>query len=37
MALRRTKREVGLENTLPKMVIGPKAHLRRGRVGKHTT
>jgi len=26
-----------LENTLPKRVVGPKAHLKRGRVGKHTT
>jgi len=32
------KREAGLENTLPKVVVGPKAHLKReGRVGKHTT
>jgi len=29
MALRRTKREARLENTLPKMVDGPKAHLKR--------
>jgi len=36
MALRRTK-EAGLENALPKVVVGPKAHLKRGRVGKHTT
>jgi len=26
MALRRTKKEVGLENTLPKMVGGSKEH-----------
>jgi len=37
MALRRTKREVWLENTLPKMVDGPKAHSKGGKVGKHTT
>jgi len=28
MALRRTKKEAGLGNTLPKMVDGPKAHLK---------
>ena len=37
MALRRTKKEAGLENTLPKRVDGPKAHLKGGRVRKHTT
>ena len=37
LALRRTKKEAWLENTLPKMVVGLKAHLKRGRVGKHTT
>jgi len=26
MALRRTKKEAGLDNTLPTMVDGPKAH-----------
>jgi len=34
MALRRTKKEAGLENTLPKMVDGPKAHQKGGRVKK---
>jgi len=29
MALRHTKKEVWLENTLPKMVDGPKAYLKR--------
>jgi len=29
MARRRIKKEVWLENTLPKVVDGPKAHLKR--------
>jgi hypothetical protein len=37
MALRRTQKEAGLENTLPKVVDGSKAHSKGGRVGKHTT
>ena len=32
-----SKGEVGLENTLPKMFGGSKAHLKRGRVRKHIT
>ena len=28
MALRRTKKEVWLENTLPKVIVGSKAHLK---------
>jgi len=31
MARRRTKKEAGLENALPKVVNGSKAHLKRGR------
>ena len=37
MALRRTKKEAWLGNTLPKAVDGSKAHSKGGRVGKHTT
>ena len=37
MALRRTQKEAGLENTLPKVVVGAKAHSKGGMVGKHTT
>jgi len=33
-ALRRTQKEAGLENTLPKMVNGPKAHLKRRKGSK---
>jgi hypothetical protein len=32
-----SKKEAGLENLLPKVVDGPKVHLKRGRVRKHTT
>jgi hypothetical protein len=35
MALRRTKKEAGLENTLPKMVGGSKEH-QKGRQGWKT-
>jgi len=35
MALRRTKKEAGLENTLPKMVGGSKEH-QKGRQGCKT-
>jgi hypothetical protein len=37
MALRRTKKEAGLENTLPKRLGLEGALKKRGRVGKHTT
>jgi len=36
MARRRTKKEAGLENALPKVIDGLKA-LKGGRVGKRTT
>ena len=36
-ARRHTKKEVRLENTLPKVVEGIKAHSKGGRVRKHTT
>jgi hypothetical protein len=36
-ALRRTKKEVRLENALPKVVEGSMAHLKRGKVRKRTT
>jgi hypothetical protein len=32
-----SKEEAGLENTLPKVIDDSKVHLKRGRVGKHTT
>ena len=35
MALRRTKKEARLENTLPKVVVGPKKH-QKGRHGWKT-
>ena len=36
-ARRRTKKETGLENALPKVVEGSKAYSKGGRVRKHTT
>jgi len=36
-ARRRTQKEVRLENALPKVVEGSKAHSKGGRVRKHTT
>jgi hypothetical protein len=37
MALRRTKKEAGFGNTLPKIVGGLKAHSKGDRVRKHST
>ena len=36
-AQRHNRKEVGLENTLPKVVDGSKAQSKGGRVRKHTT
>jgi hypothetical protein len=36
-AQKRTRKEVRLENALPKVVEGSKAHSKGGRVRKHTT
>jgi hypothetical protein len=36
-ARRRTQKEVKLENIVPKVVEGSKAHSKEGRVRKHTT
>ena len=36
-ALKRIQKEVWLENALPKVVDGPKVHLKGGSVRKHTT
>jgi hypothetical protein len=34
---RHPQKEVWLENTIPKMVEGSKAHSKRGRVGRYTS
>jgi len=36
-ARRRTQKEIRLENALPKVVEGSKAHSKGGKVTKHTT
>jgi hypothetical protein len=36
-ARRRTRKQAGLENTIPNMFKGSKAHSKGGRVRKHTT
>ena len=36
-ALKRIQKEIWLANALPKVVDGPKVHLKGGSVRKHTT